>query len=110
MSLSGEQQAELQTQLASYQPSSSDSSMPSARDLSQFGLGGLTSSTDLTASLRDLYKQMGETQEGFPPMLFLNSYEAASELVNKRSTKYSSRPNVVMTNELYDSNITLRNL
>lgn len=28
---------------------------------------------DLTGSLRDLYKQMSETQEGFPPMLFLNS-------------------------------------
>ncbi|EXJ71939.1 uncharacterized protein A1O5_04440 [Cladophialophora psammophila CBS 110553] len=41
--------------------------------LSRFGLGGLGSSNDLTAQLRDLYKQMSETQEGFPPMMFLNA-------------------------------------
>lgn len=40
-------------------------------DLSQFGLGG--SALDLTSSLRDLYKQMSETQEGFPPLIFLNA-------------------------------------
>ena len=27
---------------------------------------------DLTKALRDLYKQMSETQEGFPPLVFLN--------------------------------------
>ncbi|EEP79639.1 hypothetical protein UREG_04485 [Uncinocarpus reesii 1704] len=32
---------------------------------------------DLTASLRDLYKQMSETQEGFPPMMFLNALRSA---------------------------------
>ncbi|KEQ91449.1 hypothetical protein AUEXF2481DRAFT_69797 [Aureobasidium subglaciale EXF-2481] len=40
---------------------------------SEFGLSGLGSSTDLTGSLRDLYKQMGETQQGFPPLVFLNA-------------------------------------
>lgn len=46
-------------------------------DLSQFGLSGLGSSSDVTASLRDLYKQMGETQEGFPPLMFLNAFRGA---------------------------------
>lgn len=32
---------------------------------------------DLTASLRDLFKQMSETQEGFPPLMFLNALRAA---------------------------------
>ncbi|KAL9602006.1 MAG: hypothetical protein Q9219_002114 [cf. Caloplaca sp. 3 TL-2023] len=40
-------------------------------DLSQFGLSGNV--LDLTSSLRDLYKQMSETQEGFPPLIFLNA-------------------------------------
>ncbi|KAL9004203.1 MAG: hypothetical protein Q9188_002976 [Gyalolechia gomerana] len=55
---------ELQEELQKY----SGSSGP---DLSQFGLGG--SALDLTSSLRDLYKQMSETQEGFPPLIFLNA-------------------------------------
>ena len=42
-------------------------------DLRQFGLGGLGSTSDLTVTLRDLFKQMGETQEPFPPMMFLNT-------------------------------------
>lgn len=36
-------------------------------------LGG----ADLTASLRDLFKQMSETQEGFPPLMFLNALRSA---------------------------------
>lgn len=59
---------ELQEELQRYSPSSGP-------DLSQFGLGG--SSLDLTASLRDLYKQMSETQEGFPPLIFLNALRTA---------------------------------
>jgi ubiquitin carboxyl-terminal hydrolase 14 len=35
------------------------------------GLGG--SSADITSNLRDLFKQMSETQEGFPPLMFLNA-------------------------------------
>jgi ubiquitin carboxyl-terminal hydrolase 14 len=56
---------ELQEQLIKYTPA------PAVAG-SSLGLGPNTS-LDLTASLRDLYKQMGETQEGFPPLLFLNS-------------------------------------
>jgi uncharacterized UBP type Zn finger protein len=67
---------EMQETLALYkaEPAASGSNLQS---LSQFGLGGLGSSTDLTASLRDLYKQMSETQEGFPPLMFLNSLRTA---------------------------------
>ncbi|KAK4694712.1 ubiquitin carboxyl-terminal hydrolase 14, partial [Lecanoromycetidae sp. Uapishka_2] len=45
-------------------------------DLSQYGLpGSMAGSIDLTSSLRDLYKQMSETQEGFPPLMFLNALQ-----------------------------------
>lgn len=46
-------------------------------DFRAFGLGGLGASTDLTEALRDLFKQMSETQEGFPPMMFLNALRTA---------------------------------
>lgn len=62
---------EMQEELKVYKPSSA--STTSLQDLSRFGLGGLGSTNDLTAQLRDLYKQMSETQEGFPPMMFLNA-------------------------------------
>jgi ubiquitin carboxyl-terminal hydrolase 14 len=67
---------EMQETLALYkaEPAAAASNL---QNLSQFGLGGLGSSTDLTASLRDLYKQMSETQEGFPPLMFLNSLRTA---------------------------------
>lgn len=71
---------ELQEELLKYSPASAGSSGagPSGMsDLSSFGLGGLGSSMDLTASLRDLYKQMSETQEGFPPLMFLNALRNA---------------------------------
>ncbi|KAI9804915.1 MAG: deubiquitinating enzyme [Piccolia ochrophora] len=70
---------ELQTALATYQPAKTggnSDAVPgssSLGDLSQFGLGGLGASTDLTASLRDLYQQMSDTQDGFPPLMFLNA-------------------------------------
>lgn len=67
---------ELQDALQNYQPSSSGGSS-GIGDLSSFGLGGLGASGDLTASLRDLFKQMSETQEGFPPLMFLNSLRTA---------------------------------
>ena len=44
-----------------------------SRSTSSSMLGG----TDLTASLRDLFKQMSETQEGFPPLMFLNALRSA---------------------------------
>jgi ubiquitin carboxyl-terminal hydrolase 14 len=63
---------EMQDSLKIYRPDAS-SSAASLQDLSRLGLAGLGSSNDLTAQLRDLYKQMSETQEGFPPMMFLNA-------------------------------------
>ena len=62
---------ELQKELQKYSASAVGSGQGSSgMDLSQFGLQG---SLDLIASLRDLYKQMSETQEGFPPLIFLNA-------------------------------------
>lgn len=63
---------ELQEQLLKYNAGAVGSSR--GVDLSQFGLQG---SVDLTSSLRDLYKQMSETQEGFPPLMFLNALQTA---------------------------------
>jgi ubiquitin carboxyl-terminal hydrolase 14 len=56
---------------------SSSAGPSSASQLSQFGLGGLGSSLDLTSSLRDLFKEMSETQQGFPPLIFLNALRSA---------------------------------
>lgn len=67
---------ELQDQLVKYTPAS-QSAGATLQNLNQFGLSGLGSSLDLTASLRDLYKQMSETQEGFPPLVFLNALRTA---------------------------------
>jgi ubiquitin carboxyl-terminal hydrolase 14 len=66
---------EMQEGLKTYNPDLATSS--SLQDLSRFGLGGLGSSNDLTAQLRDLYKQMSETQEGFPPLMFLDALRTA---------------------------------
>ncbi|KAE8150016.1 hypothetical protein BDV25DRAFT_155163 [Aspergillus avenaceus] len=63
---------ELQQELLRYRPSA-NSGGSNLSDLSSLGLGGLGASMDLTASLRDLFKQMSETQEGFPPLMFLNA-------------------------------------
>ncbi|KAK5241246.1 deubiquitinating enzyme, partial [Exophiala xenobiotica] len=65
----------MQEGLKTYNPDLASSS--SLQDLSRFGLGGLGSSNDLTAQLRDLYKQMSETQEGFPPLMFLDALRTA---------------------------------
>ncbi|PQE32939.1 hypothetical protein CJF32_00001426 [Rutstroemia sp. NJR-2017a WRK4] len=70
---------ELQDHLQKYTPAPSGGS--SLGDFSNFGLG----STDLTASLRDLYKQMSETQEGFPPLMFLNALRQAFPQFNERA-------------------------
>ncbi|RDW80193.1 hypothetical protein BP6252_04831 [Coleophoma cylindrospora] len=75
---------ELQEELAKYTPGPSGTGS-SVGDLSNFGLGGLGSTMDLTASLRDLYKQMSETQEGFPPLVFLNALRAAFPQFAERS-------------------------
>ena len=70
---------ELQEELGKYtaSPSAGGVSGSSLGDLSVFGRGGLGGPMDLTASLRDLYKQMSETQEGFPPLAFLTALRTA---------------------------------
>ncbi|PSK33450.1 Ubiquitin carboxyl-terminal hydrolase 6 [Elsinoe australis] len=63
---------ELNDALLTYKDSAGGASSSSM--LGDFNMGGTT--MDLTSSLRDLYKQMSETQEGFPPLLLLNSLRA----------------------------------
>ena len=63
---------ELQEQLSRYAAAPSGPS--NGLDLSQFGL---PAAVDLTSSLRDLYKQMSETQDGFPPLMFLHALQTA---------------------------------
>lgn len=65
---------EMQQQLTSYKDTPGGGSL---QNLAQYGLGGLGSSGDLVGSLRDLYKQMSATQEGFPPMMLLNALRTA---------------------------------
>ena len=55
---------ELQEALLQYIPT------PAAHSASSFA-GSLTSSIDIISSLKDLYKQMAETQSGIPPFAFL---------------------------------------
>lgn len=68
---------DLQQELQGYTNGSGATSGSALANLSQFGLGGLGSTEDLTASLRDLYKQMSETQGGVPPIMFLNALRTA---------------------------------
>ncbi|KAF2237799.1 cysteine proteinase [Viridothelium virens] len=68
---------ELQEELKLYKASAGGPPGPSGAFSSAFGLDGIGASMDLTASLRDLYKQMSETQEGFPPLMFLNALRTA---------------------------------
>ena len=69
---------ELQEELLRYSGSVfGGSSSRGGFDPSQFSLGGAGASIDLTASLRDLYKQMSETQQGFEPLVFLNALQTA---------------------------------
>jgi ubiquitin carboxyl-terminal hydrolase 14 len=68
---------ELQEQLQTYKPSAqagpSASSLFSADQLANVGLGGLGGANDLTGSLRDVYKMMGETQGAVQPLMFLTA-------------------------------------
>ncbi|KAF1827966.1 cysteine proteinase [Dissoconium aciculare CBS 342.82] len=68
---------ELLEELKSYKPGAATagpaSSLFSPQQLAQHGIGGLGGGNDLTAALGDLYKQMAETQQGFPPLLFLTT-------------------------------------
>ena len=67
---------ELQDALFQYRPSNR-SGQTGLSELSSFGLSGLDGSRDLAASLRDLFKQMSKTQEGIPPLMFLNALRTA---------------------------------
>lgn len=62
---------ELQQELSKYKGTAGTGS--ALGGLSQFGLEAPSFGLDLTASLRDLYSQMSDTQEGFPPLLFLSA-------------------------------------
>lgn len=62
---------ELQQELAKYKGTSGNAN--SLSGISSIGFDGSTFGLDLTASLRDLYSQMSETQEGFPPLVFLSA-------------------------------------
>jgi len=68
---------ELHEELMGYKPNASSagpsSSLFSADQLAQHGIGGLGGGSDLTSALRDLYKQMSGTQQGFPPIMFLTT-------------------------------------
>lgn len=68
---------ELQEQLQTYKPSAqagpSASSLFSADQLANVGLGGLGGANDLTSSLRDVYKMMGDTQGAVQPLMFLTA-------------------------------------
>lgn len=73
---------ELQQELSKYTAAPNPAGGLAGSSLGDFGLAALGgigggSALDLTASLRDLFKQMSETQEGFPPLLFLNALRTA---------------------------------
>ncbi|KAF8449934.1 hypothetical protein BGX38DRAFT_1185451 [Terfezia claveryi] len=63
---------ELQEELLRYKASAT--SAP-ASFMAEYGLGG--ANTDLIGALRDLYKQMGSTLTGFPPIAFLQTLRTA---------------------------------
>lgn len=65
---------ELQQELAHYSQRAVGGGVAES---SQFGMETMTTRTDLTACLRDLYKQMSETQESFPPIIFLQALRQA---------------------------------
>ncbi|EMC94404.1 hypothetical protein BAUCODRAFT_35625 [Baudoinia panamericana UAMH 10762] len=68
---------ELQQELLGYKPNIAapgpSSNLFSAEQLANFGIGGLGGGNDLASALKDLYKQMSETQHGFPPIMFLTT-------------------------------------
>ena len=76
---------ELQEQLLKYSESSPGSSQ--GFNPSEYGLPGssTSSSINLASSLRDLYKQMSDTQEGFPPLMFLHALQTVYPQFAERS-------------------------
>ncbi|KAF2404319.1 ubiquitin carboxyl-terminal hydrolase 6 [Trichodelitschia bisporula] len=75
---------ELQEELAKYNGSTATSAptFTFGQGPSSLLSGG---SSDLTSSLRDLFKRMAETQEGFPPMFFLQALRSAFPQFAQRS-------------------------
>jgi ubiquitin carboxyl-terminal hydrolase 14 len=69
---------ELQQELSKYTPTSATAE--SALEALQ-----QTPGLDLTACLRDLYQQMNQTQEGFPPLVFLNALRSKYPQFAQRS-------------------------
>lgn len=68
---------ELLDELKVYKPAAPSagpsSSLFSPDQLAQHGIGGLGGGSDLTSALGDLFQQMAETQQGFPPLMFLTA-------------------------------------
>lgn len=66
---------ELHQELQRYNSSGSSSSAGGAPSVSSLSNSDLyrMDSRDLISSLRDLFKRMGDTQEGFPPIMFLDA-------------------------------------
>ena len=76
---------ELQRYSAPTASSAPSSSLFSPDQLAQHGIGGIGAGGDLTAALRDLYKQMGGTQQSFPPIMFLTTLRQKFEQYNERA-------------------------
>ncbi|KAI0995734.1 Ubiquitin carboxyl-terminal hydrolase 6 [Podosphaera aphanis] len=72
---------ELHDQLAKYTP------FPASNlgDLGIFSMGNIGQITDIAASLRDLYKQMAETQYGIPPISFITTLRSIFPQFAERS-------------------------
>lgn len=68
---------ELQEELQKYQGGGSPTGGFGAAAGSSSSLLGAIIDSDLTLALRDLYIQMGQTTEGFPPMMFLGALRTA---------------------------------
>ena len=61
--------------------------------MAEYGLGG--ANTDLTGALRDLYKQMGSTLTGFPPIAFLQTLRTAFPQFAQQTRDGRDRKSVV---------------
>ena len=64
---------------------SQQSSLFTHEQLSQHGLAGIGGGADLTGALRDLYQQMSETQQGFPPIMFLTTLRQKFPQFNEKA-------------------------
>lgn len=74
---------ELQDELLKYKSTGTSAATPSPFNFA--GSSGIGGSADLTGNLRDLYKQMSSTQEGFPPLMFLQALRTTFPQFAQRS-------------------------